>query len=199
MKSDCLDWNMYKDIVVIIGDNDSGKTSIIQWLFLKRIDNKNTYVINSSHEASWKTIVPEQNIFSPSIFNIKWLQKVLLLIASSNSKQITIVIDDIDNFNVKEDKIFKSLIINLRHLNVGLIISSRTMSDLPKNLYKQARYSLFGYQSSDYDMYYIATIIGYDTAKTLKLLPDYVFLKWDRKKRSADKVMLDPKIFKKVI
>ncbi|MEM3264774.1 MAG: ATPase/DNA packaging protein [Thermoplasmata archaeon] len=187
--------NQFKDIIVIIGDNESGKTSIVQKLFLPKMKKDSVFVINSSHEDSWAKYISEDHIFSPSIFDIDWLEKVILLIVSSNLKSITLIIDDIDNFQVKFNNIIKSIAVNLRHINTGLIITSRSLVDIPRVIYKQSRYIFIGYQSSDYDIYYIATIIGYKNAETLKSLKQFEFAVWDRKTKSLRRVKLDSKLF----
>mgnify|MGYP001626244457 CR=1 FL=1 len=191
-----IEINQYQDIIVVVGDNNSGKTSIVQKLLLSKADKKNVYVINSSHESSWEKYVPKDNIFSPAIFDIKWLEKVLLLIVASNNRNITLVIDDIDNFDVKFNVIIKSIAVNLRHINAGLIITSRSLVDIPRTIYKQAKYLFVGYQSSDYDIYYISTIIGYEKAKILKTLKEHEFLLWSRKDRAVEVVKLDSRLFK---
>jgi GTPase SAR1 family protein len=197
MASPIISFNQYKDIVVIVGDNESGKTSLVQKLFLSNIDRSHVFIINSSHESSWSKYVPDEQIFSPSIFDIKWIEKVLLLIVSSNMKSVTLVIDDIDNFDIKFNIIIKSITVNLRHINTGLILTSRSLVDIPRVIYKQARYMFIGYQSSDYDTNYIATIIGYENAKLLKNLNQFEFMLWDRHTKTPRIIKLDKGLFKK--
>lgn len=197
MVGEPISFNQYKDIVVVVGDNESGKTSLVQKLFLANSDLSHVFIINSSHESSWKKYVNDDHIFSPSVFDIKWIEKVLLLIVSSNIKNVTLVIDDIDNFDIKFNIVIKSITVNLRHINTGLILTSRSLVDIPRVIYKQARYMFIGYQSSDYDINYIATVIGYENARALKNLNQFEFMLWDRRNKVPKIVKLDSKLFKK--
>jgi uridine kinase len=189
-------FNQYKDIIVIVGDNDSGKTSLVQKFIIAKMDKKNIYVINASHQDDWRNYVPQDNIFNPAVFDIDWLEKVLLLIASSKSKNITLIIDDIDNFDIKYNIVIKSIAVNLRHLNVGLIITSRSLIDIPRVIYKQSRYLFLGYQASDYDINYIGTVIGYENARKLKQLSQYIFMVWSRKTHEFSFIRLSASLFK---
>ncbi|MGC8579676.1 MAG: ATPase/DNA packaging protein [bacterium] len=183
-----LPYNPYKDIITVIGDNGSGKTTLVGTLFTHK---ENCFVINCSGQAIWNKYINPDNIIVPVVYTNTWLEKTLLTIASKYNKKATILIDDIDNFQVKGSQVFKSLTINARHLNFGIIAISRTLSDIPKIFYRQSRYLFIATQTSDYDIYYIATIIGYENAKALKTLPKYVFALWDRDNKRLTKIKLN--------
>lgn len=182
-----IKFNPYKDIITVIGDNDSGKTTLVRELFVHK---DNCFVINSSRQTSWNGVVKPENIINPTLYDTKWLDKKLLEIASKYNGKATVIMDDVDNFNIKQSKVFRTITINARHLNLGLIAISRSLSDIPKLYYKQSKYIFIATQASDYDLYYIATIIGYDNAKHLKELPKYVFAVWDRNNKKLTDIKL---------
>jgi hypothetical protein len=64
------------------------------------------------------------------------------------------------------------------------------MQALPLMLYRQAKYSFFATQRSDYAIYYIATFVGMPNAMQLKNLPQYCFGVWDAKNYQFEKIKL---------
>lgn len=175
-----LEYNPAKDLITVIGDNGSGKTTLITKLFTTY---NNCFIINTSRQKIWSSFVNPENIINPVSFDLKWLEEVLLRISSKSKGKTTIILDDVDNFPIKGSAVFKSIVINARHLNIGIIVAARVLSDLPKIFYKQSRYIIIGSQSSDYDMYYLATVIGYGNARLLKELKEYEFAVWDSKQK----------------
>jgi hypothetical protein len=182
-----MKWNPYKDFVTVVGGNGSGKTVLIQRYLLANVKDKNTiYIINSSNESSWYNYAPEKNILKPLIYDLKWLETNLLRIISTAPGRVLLVVDDIDNWDIKASTILKSVVVNARHANVGLIVSTRQLSFIPKVLYAQSKYIFVANQQSDWDCYYLATIIGYARAETLKQLGDYEFARWGQKEKKLD-------------
>jgi hypothetical protein len=158
-------------------------------------------VVNSSNEPSWNQYANSDHIYKPTLFNLKWLEQTLLKIVTKEppvtadgrkgtDTRKLIIVDDADNFNLKVSDVLRSIVVNARHLNCGLILTARELSSIPKILYSQASYSFFARQDSDYNIYYIATIIGYENGAILKNLDRFVFAQWSRRDRTLELVKL---------
>lgn len=171
-----------KDYVVVIGTNGSGKTTLIQRFILANMPKENIYVLNSSRESSWSTFLPADHIFKPVFFDVKTLDNFLCTNVPDNVNT-HFVLDDVDNYEPRNSVIFKSVIINARHMNIGLTISSRFLQDIPRNVYSQARLIFSGRVESDFDVRYLATIISPRAAYLTKSLEKYQFMMWDVRER----------------
>lgn len=177
-----IDFNPYKDFIIIVGDNGSGKTTFCKML-ISKCDNSNTIVLNSSRESVWDNLINPKNNIKPELFTKKFFEKALLKIAALTNDKALVILDDIDNYGIKKSEVLKSVVINARHLNLGLILMSRSLQDIPITLYKQAKYVFLGTQSTDYSIYYIATLIGMENAKKLKAIPKFTFGVYDSANR----------------
>jgi ABC-type lipopolysaccharide export system ATPase subunit len=182
-----LTWN--KDYVVVIGSNGSGKTTLIQRLILPNIPKDRIFVLNSSRESTWYNHIPKENIYKPVMFDVRTLESFLLGYVSNNPNS-HLVLDDVDNYDPKNSVVFKSVIINARHMNIGLTISSRFLQEIPRNVYSQSRLIFSGRVESDFDVRYLATIISPRAAYLTKTLNKYEFMMFDVKSRQYYKIRL---------
>ena len=186
-----LKFNPYKDIVNVVGNNGSGKTTLVETLFVKNTPLDNIYVLNSSGEDSWKRCgIPKENIVVPEMFSREYFESVLLMFAGKETKGSLLILDDVDNYGPKGSMIFKSVVINARHLNLGVIVTTRDLQSLPINFYQQAHYTFFARQPSDYSLRYIATLIPPEHTYNLKNLDKYVFGVWDMAEFKMDYIKL---------
>ena len=184
-----LSFNAYKDFVCICGSNGSGKTVMVENLFVKRVEKQNIFVINSGYESSWESFVPKNHILVPLVHELDWLEQSILKIASLPGPKL-LIIDDVDNFQIKKSQKFMSVVINARRAGMGIILITRMLSSIPIYLYQQSKYSFFARQNSDYSIYYIARLIGIENSTKLKNLELYSFMIWDLQNSTADIVKL---------
>lgn len=146
----------------------------MQKLILSNVPPERIFVLNSSNEGTWYQYVPRQNVINPVMFTRDFFERFILEFVSRHSDCL-LVLDDIDNFNVKRSEVLKSVVINARHMNLGIVITTRSLQDIPIVLYRQSRYCFFSRQISMYDRNYIATMIGLENARKLGNLEKYVF------------------------
>ncbi|MGI0060156.1 MAG: ATP-binding protein [Nitrosotalea sp.] len=163
-----------QDFLSVVGDNDSGKTTLIQRFILANVPPEKVFVLNSSNEESWYKYFPKQNITSPFMFTTSWFEQYILKTVAEHSGSV-LVWDDVDNYNVKKSEILKSVVINARHLGLGIVIATRSLQELPILMYRQSKYAFFATQRSMYDRNYIATMIGLENARKLANLDKHVF------------------------
>lgn len=186
----CLIYNFdyQKDFIICVGDNGSGKTSLTQKFWLRNVPKDKVFVLNSSRETTWAQYCEQANIIKPYMFTKKWFEEFLVRFVTEHSNCL-LVLDDIDNYNVKESNVLKSVVINARHMNIGIIATSRNMQALPIIFYRQAKYSCFGRQVSKYDRIYIGYYMD-ELASQLEYLQEYSFLIYDGKSRQYNIVKL---------
>jgi GTPase SAR1 family protein len=171
-----------KDYVVVIGTNGSGKTTLVQRYVLPNIPHDKIHVLNSSRESTWSTFLPKEQISKPVFFDVKTLENFLLGYVSENPNS-HLVLDDVDNYDPRNSIVFKSVIINARHMNIGMTITSRFLQEIPRNVYSQARLIFVGRVESDFDVRYLATIIPPRAAYLTKNLEKYQFMMVDVRER----------------
>jgi GTPase SAR1 family protein len=180
MVTTSLIWN--HDYVVCVGSNGSGKTTLIQRYVLPNVPHDKIHVLNSSRESTWATFLPKEQITKPIMFDVKTLEEFLLKFVSENPNSF-LVLDDIDNYEPRNSIVFKSVIVNARHLNIGMCITSRFLQEIPRNVYSQARLIFVGRVESDFDVRYLATIIPPRAAYLTKNLEKYQFMMVDVRER----------------
>lgn len=163
-----------KDFISVCGDNGSGKTTLVEKLILSNIPPEKIFVLNSSNEGSWYQYVPKNNVITPIMFTKEFFERFLLEFVSRHS-DCMLVLDDIDNYNIKRSEVLKSVVINARHLNIGIVITTRSLQDLPIILYRQSKYAFLSRQISQYDRIYISTMVGLENSRKLGNLDKYVF------------------------
>ncbi len=182
-------FNPHKDYIMVSGINGSGKTLLIANFWLNKVDKKNVYVLNSSRENTWSRIgIPEENIIKPIRFDKKWFDLFLLEFVSSHTNCL-LVLDDCDNFSFRESEILKSVIINARHMGIGIILSTRSLQSIPRVLYNQAKYCCFSVQRVKYDIIYLGYTIG-EVAYLLNNLGKYEFMIYDMNNKQYSVVKL---------
>ncbi len=178
-----------RDFICVIGDNGSGKTTLVEKLILSKVPRDKVYVLNSSLEDSWNKYVAPKNITKPIIYTQQYFEKFLLDF-TANHIDCTLVLDDIDNYEIKKSWVLKSIVTNARHLNIGIILTSRNLQDIPKVLYRQSKYIFVSRQVSMYDRQYIATIIGLEKSYTLANLGEHVFGMYDGVTKNMEYIKL---------
>lgn len=182
--------NQFKDFIVIVGDNDSGKTTMMQKFILANMKKDKIIILNSSRQKDWADYIPiPKNIIKPAMFTKKWFEMFLLDMVSSKKDHL-LVLDDVDNYGVKKSEVFKSVVINARHLNMGMVVAVRSLQELPILFYKQARYIFISRQLVFYDRQYIAFTIGRKNADKLENLEKYAFGVFDRKTNEFEIIKL---------
>lgn len=168
-------WN--RDFIIVVGDNGSGKTTLMQRLFVERTPMEKRFVLNSSRQSNWNDYVLEKHNYKPMEFTRKWFDKWLAAFVATHNNCL-LVIDDYDNFNAKDSEVLKSVIINARHMNIGIILATRNLQSIPMILYQQAKYSFFGNQLVQYNRIYAGYFMG-SYATQLNGIPKYSFLVFD--------------------
>jgi GTPase SAR1 family protein len=163
-----------KDFVCVVGDNGSGKTTLIQKFLLSKVPRSKIYVLNSSRQKNWYRWLPQDHITTPIMFTKKWFEVFLLEFASKHQGCV-LVLDDMDNYKSKESDVLESVVINARHLGIGLIMSVRRLPSIPIEIYQMARYTFIARQLVNYNIYYIANLIPEQYVWQLKALPKFAF------------------------
>lgn len=159
-----------KDFVIVVGDNGSGKTTVVRYL-VEGVPKDKVYVLNASGQ---KWDFAKKNVQNPLMYSNEFFNKYCVNFLAKHSN-CTLILDDADNFNIKHNDYLKSLVINARHASIGVILSVRQVQDIDKIIYKQAK-SYISYQSVDYDTVYLSKMMPRTIAEYTKTLNEYEFL-----------------------
>ena len=168
-----------KDFVIIVGDNGSGKTTLVRNV-VTGVPKQQVYILNASGQR-WD--FPKRNITHPLLYTKEWFNSYIVKFLATHSN-CTLVLDDADNFDIKKNQYLRSLIINARHVSVGVVLSIRQVQDLDKLIYKQAK-CYIARQAVRWDMQYVAKFMPEELAYELKDLPPYTFLNYYQKTSEA--------------
>ena len=173
-----------KSFAVVIGDNDSGKTTLVRYL-VNGVPKNKVFILNSSGQ---KWDYPKKNIFRPKMYSTEWFNQFIVWFAGCHSN-CTLILDDADSFKVKDNAYLNTVIQLARHSNIGIILSLRMMQDVDRVLYKQAKLYV-GTQYVSYDVIYLSRTIG-QVAEKVATLPKFVFFNWYRHESRLFKVPTD--------
>jgi energy-coupling factor transporter ATP-binding protein EcfA2 len=163
-----------KDWTCVCGANGSGKTTLMRYL-LKSVPKDKLYVLSGGFEDDWALSANKKNIIKPQSYDTDWFNRWLLEFAQETSN-CTLVLDDADNFQLKDNVYLQTIYINSRRTNLGGFLSVRRLSSIPIAIYNGSKYCIFARQNSDRNIWYIAEMCGMDIAKKLKTLKQYDFL-----------------------
>ncbi len=172
-----IEFNYNKDFIVIVGNNGSGKTTLATYL-TKKIPRESIYVINSGAAGQWYHMnINKNHIYIPTEYSDEEFSRILKeIVTNPKAKNIFIVIDDADNFKLKNNDILRSIFINSRRLNVGGMLIVRRLSWVPIEIYDYSKYAFFARQNVDFSIFYASYFIPKEIARKLKTLPQYAFL-----------------------
>ncbi|MEM3265647.1 MAG: hypothetical protein QXH07_06815 [Thermoplasmata archaeon] len=181
-----------KDFMVFVGTNESGKTTLCM-SFIKKVPKNNLYIINSGAAPQWDSIgLDKSHVIIPKMYDEDTLNSMLMqIITNPKIKNAHIVIDDADNFKLKNSSILKSVFINSRRLNLGGTLIVRRLSWIPIEIYDYSKYVFFARQNVDFSVYYISQLMPRNVAEMLRTLPKYVFLVYEPSTGEYGKIKLN--------
>jgi len=179
MPIDNYDIKYNKDFCVVVGNNGSGKTTLMKY-FLNAVPKDKLWVLNCGGAKQWFDMTDKDKMVIPPTYDSEWFNKWVLKFLV-NTEDGCLIMDDADNFSLKDDKVLKSAYINARRLNIGGWLSVRRLNWIPIEIYDNAKYCFFSRQNADRNIWYIAEVCGMDIARKLKDLDLYVFLVYEPK------------------
>jgi hypothetical protein len=180
----------FHDYSLFLGGKGSGKTTLMQ-MFASKVSKSNIYLLNTSREKSWEKYVNKENIYYPNLLTLKEFNKLILQMVSDAKSKSLLIFDDVDAFpNLRKSDVFYSIISQSRHMDIGVMVSSRLLNAFPIGFYTQADRAFFASQKSRYVVQYIATYVGLENAYSLIGMPQYTFGVWDNLTREMQKMKL---------
>lgn len=186
-----------KTFSILVADNGFGKTQLLQTIICYGVAKEKIFVLNTSRQSDWNSILPAKNIFLPVMFSTKYIEQFMLEFMMTHSDCL-LIIDDIDAYQIKKSEILYKIIREARHSNVGLVAATALMQRLPSVYYQQAEYLFVGPQSNEYNVRYLSTTnVPRKDADVYLSLEQYQFAVWVRSERKTYVIKVDINSFKR--
>jgi len=173
-----MNFTTNNDLICIFGQKESGKTTLVKNIIEKI--NKNKLIILDT-ENSFKE-------FPIRTFTIRHNYKTLdnFIITARKYYNFTLVLDDVDVYKPNKSKNFYDLLASHEHQNIGIIITARGFSSLPKISLPNAKYLIFSASIPVEDKKYLKRS-GFDINwKEVDKLPKYYFYCYNVNDRTSE-------------